>query len=209
MTSYVTVEVMCPHCKTGLRHLALASTNSFGAIWFTDGYAHNGPAHENAIQKCSACGYEFWMHDTGTMPNTEPKPMTDRWEAGQHKTLSVGQREYPRLLKAGFFTNNDEEFHLRFNMWHLTNHRFRKNVEKTADLTEFETQNMERLMELLGDKPHEGLYRSEILRNLGRFDESLEVLDTITEERLMPFINKIREGAIAKQRAPIQVSSND
>jgi hypothetical protein len=206
MTTYVTVEVMCPHCKTGLRHLAVASTNNFGAIWFTDGYAQNGPAHEDAIQKCSACGYEFWMHDTGTMPNTEPKPMTDRWEAGQHKTLSVGQREYPRLIKAGFFTNNDEEFHLRFNTWHLVNHRFRRNTERTADFTEFETENMERLIELLGEKPHERLYRSEILRNLGRFDESLEVLDAITEERLMPFIAKIREGALAQKVAPLQVS---
>jgi hypothetical protein len=65
---------------------------------------------------------------------------------------------------------------------------------------------MERLIELLGEKPHERLYRSEILRNLGRFDESLEVLDAITEERLMPFIAKIREGALAQKVAPLQVS---
>jgi hypothetical protein len=206
MTSYVTVEVMCPHCKTGLRHLALASTNNFGAIWFTDGYAHNGPAHSDAIQKCSACGYEFWMHDTGTMPNTEPKPMSDWPDPSQNRTLDVSEREYPRLIKAGFFTNNDEEFHLRFNTWHLTNHRFRRNAGKAPDITEFETENMARLLELLGEKPHEQLYRSEILRNLGRFEESLEVLDAITEERLAPFITKIREGALAKKTAALQVS---
>jgi len=222
--------------------MALVSTNSFGAIciWYTDGFAFNAPENGQPISKCSACRNEFWTDDAESLPDHGYEANKD-----EHRSHHVSESEYPRLIRAGFFRDSSEEFHLRFHAWHQSNHKFRKGFKNSAPRTEeeesklrqyiqdiledkpikntmpitpfkpveeereyssFDLENMERLLELLNESPENRVCRSEILRNLGRYDECLNILKDIEDPHLQSFIKIIHEAAIAKKSQPLRIS---
>lgn len=129
----------------------------------------------------------------------------------------VRGQQYEDILLKRFWNTPEQEKYVRIRAWWSINNAYRDNVQKyTASLHKHE-ENLQALLELLNpDIPDldpdcsafhledlgEPIMRAEVLRELGKFDECVKLLDQIsasTNSELPP-VQTIKELAISKNK---------
>jgi hypothetical protein len=187
--------VACPHCQTLARYGTLHSGNTFGATQWTDGkmIAPMLPRPPEFV-RCRECRGFYWLDQAtpvGELPGpfggddeAEVRPewvsapeVEEPTESGYHEALAAGSIEPER------------ELDFRILAWWRGNDAFRglETTDATGDQAgdapvdaEARRLNLEVLAALLAGADENLLVlRVEALRQLGRFDEALVVLESV------------------------------
>ena len=219
------VVIKCPHCSELHKYRTLSSGNTFGAVLWSDGkfYADMLPEPPSVVC-CESCGGVYWLKDAERIGNTmigsaslrpdaiEENPNYEiSWEFAPY-VVEASEAKYYEALKAGMYRSADDEIMLRILTWQKHNNRFRDQgfweILSWDSQNSFENENrdnMEALLKLLNpDNPDDTLLRIDLLRNLGRFEEALEVLKSLDdgfEERF----TEIFRGLCENRNASLQV----
>jgi tetratricopeptide (TPR) repeat protein len=96
--------------------------------------------------------------------------------------------DFYKAIDEGLPENKQEEKNLRLTAWWQSNDRCRNGfsfieIKKDFPAPEEREKNMEKLLELLDrTNPNDQIMAAEILRQLGRFDEALEVLKKLDRD---------------------------
>jgi len=183
--------IECPNCKGFARVFTLVSGNTFGARRWTDGkmIAPMLP-RPPAITKCRDCGHYFWLSDAkkvGELPSLwgveEKKKIPPEWRTAEH-VRELSEAEYFEAIKKGAAEREEQELHLRIGAWWAGNDLLRYQGQSFVDKSRIvarspeATMNLESLLELLniGDSDQR-LMKAEVLRELGRFEEAIRLLE--------------------------------
>ena len=200
MTPGPEVIISCPECKALSRFSTMASGNTFGSTLWSDGYRYS-PMMEPSIPviQCDDCSKIFlkWKaEEVGQYsrfsrgigfehPDKEETPA--EWKRAP-RVKAPKEDDFYKAIDEGLPENKQEEKNLRLTAWWQSNDRCRGGFslfgkKKKFPASEEREKNMEKLLGLL-DKtnPNDQIMAAEILRQLGRFDEALEVLKTLDRD---------------------------
>jgi len=182
--------IECPKCKELARVFTLVSGNTFGARKWTDGkmIAPMLP-RPPAVTKCKKCGHYFWTSDAkeiGELPlwGAEAEKIPSKWKAAE-RVRELSETEYLEAINIGIASTKEQELHLRICAWWAGNDSLRSQGQSPGDQTQTvptrsleATINLEHLLELLDIRnPDQRLMKAEVLRELGRFDDAIRVLE--------------------------------
>jgi len=197
--------IECPKCKGLARVFTLISGNTLGARRWTDGkmIAPMLPMPP-AITKCRHCGHYFWVSDAkevGELPlwRDKSEKIPSQWESSKHiKELS--ESEYLEAIRIKVAKNREQELYLRICAWWAGNDPFRFKSQGVAGHPESvpsrsseARMNLEKLLELLDvTDPEQRLMKAEVLRELGRFDDTICLLESNYPSEYMGVVITIR-----------------
>lgn len=168
----------------------MASGNTMGAKWWTDGNMNAPmlPKH-NALVVCPSCCVPVWMDKAKNIDQVgrsrfdrETKQIIknstyDGDEEDVKFCNSPAPETYLEALKLQGLST-DEERYIRFRLWWGWND-VRRDSGVATPLTEQEAENLEKLIPMLDVSTQIGLLaKAEALRELGRFDECIALIDT-------------------------------
>jgi hypothetical protein len=188
----------CPKCGRKAVRKSIRSGNTIGSVLYSDGkqIAHMLPTFPYFI-KCGKCkrfyrleeknkiGKDYgYMHDRSKMKNTDCA-----------RFLSID--EYIEAIKLKVYANKDEEIYLRRRLWWAFNDKYRghsceldyinrsesRDMDKGKDKDSYES-NCIGLIEILDkDEIDDKITCAELYRNLGKYTECKNILETIHEEK--------------------------
>lgn len=134
------------------------------------------------------------------------------WINEQEELLDVGRKSlgifsikraapylnptFDDLLKGADENNLDHsrEIYLRVRTWWKGNDKRRKDNESDQPLSEKEVDNLKTLLELLDENnEHDRIMKAEIHRELGQFEDAIEMLDVIVDEEVALAVSQINE----------------
>jgi len=199
--------IFCPHCDGEMLNYVGISGNTIGATLWTDGFL-DAPMLQPYVRaiRCPHCSKAFFRDDARSSGISREDSLAEGDDAVPG-VYDGGLSAYRELLGK---TDDRERMHyLRIRIWHAQNDKVRKahgkalrerrrarfggasddtdaapplKVEVPVANASFQA-NLRALLELLGDNPDDTLMRAEIWRELGGFDQALEIARTISDER--------------------------
>lgn len=193
----------CPRCRQPYREFTIGSGNTLGSRVWTDGW-RDAPMLPDVppVVRCGGCGDPFWRREAKVVPTPPPGRSKD--------TLEARPEDYRRLLEADG-TGSEKEKILRTRLWWRANAERRKAAvpSEVVDWSGPDRGNLERLLELQGERPPvEVLRRVEILRELGRFEESARLLGTLGTNSIPgPYAERLR-SLIRERKAGVALVSD-
>ncbi|MEJ2401944.1 MAG: hypothetical protein P8Y52_11205 [Xanthomonadales bacterium] len=199
MTTYFPERMCCPRCDHGFSYMAVGSFNTFGATFYTDGFIE-GPMYDDQgrLFRCPQCRAIGWNDE---FICEEPGDDEDELAAVFDGEVGpIPMREYPGLLAEAPWRGPDEEKYVRIAAFWAANMPRRAPDSQPAPFNDDEHRNLLALLDLLGDSSQDRLMRAEILREMGRFEECLEVLVGFDDTELETVARLIRELAMGRER---------
>jgi len=182
--------IECPKCKELARVFTLVSGNTCGTRRWTDAkvIAPMLP-RPPAVTKCKKCGHYFWTSEAkniGEIPlwEDEAEKIPSKWKAAEH-VRELSETEYLEAINIGVAGTKEQGLHLRICAWWASNDSLRSQGQNPDDQTQTvpvrsleATMNLEHLLELLNIRnPDQRLMKAEVLRELGRFDDAIRILE--------------------------------
>jgi len=182
--------IECPKCKELARVFTLVSGNTFDARRWTDSkmVAPMLP-QPPAVTKCKHCGHYYWVSDATeigelSLQRADAEKMPSKWKSAE-RVRELSETEYLEAINTGVADTKEQELHLRIHAWWAGNDSLRSRAQSPGSQTRTvptrsieATMNLERLLELLDiSKPSQRLMKAEVLRELGKFDDAMRVLD--------------------------------
>ena len=203
MTSYQFDIKQCPNCGYEFTAWEVASCNTFGAKFYTDGSVY-GPMFDRGspLLICPGCSRYFWREDVLTLDSIRD---SEYFMDAEKKSLPgagwVQGHHYEDMVRQSFWRTPDVEKYIRIRAWWSSNSPYRENPTQEFRLSTEQEDNLRRLLELLdADDPHESLMKAEILRELGEFKECLKLLAKPFEEMFLPTVDAIKALAHDRKR---------
>jgi len=206
--------IECPKCQGLARVFTLLSGNTFGARRWTDGkmIAPMLP-RPPAITKCGDCGHYFWISDAnviGELPlwGDEAKRIPSNWKTAE-RVRELSESEYFEAIRIGVAESKEQELHLRIWAWWAGNDLLRSQGQSSVDQTQAvpirspeATANLERLLELLDtSNTDQRLMKAEVLRELGKFDDAIRLLEFGFPSEYTSVVALIRD--LAQKKDPV------
>lgn len=200
----------CPRCGTVLCKSLLLSFNSYTTKW-SDGTINEPLLYKPDFVRCTACNHFFWQGRQEVIyilpwnywidlekGLCESNPYTD---AGYPAAPTVD--EYLQAIENGLAESRAHNIYLRKMIWRFFNDRVRK--KESPFHTEKEEiqwkENCLALIALLATNRIENLFNlAELYRNLGYFEESLQLLDEIEEPNLQRHAVKLKEACMQQKK---------
>lgn len=179
MTTYVFVEMRCPNCGATGSTVQCSSTSGFGAKYYTDGCMEGGGYDPGvSLLRCRSCDEYCWWDEAETLAISD-LPLGDD-KSGDLFT-PVRKEAWLAALEAEAWRTPVQERMVRQSAWWAHNARYRQDPQPAFQVDEAAQANAGRLLELLGQEQGDELLKAEVLRYLGRMDECLRQLETITD----------------------------
>ena len=169
-----TLIKQCAGCAQPFAQETLASGNTFGAKYWTDGKTEAPMLPDQpALIKCPHCQALLWIEAQNLLDEVDFGDRT-AYPAAQAYLLPTFE-DYWEVLASGD-CDLEQERYLRFQIWWTGNDQ-RRNRTTPLPLSEPEIENLWALMALLYevDEP-DRLMKAEMLRELGEFTEALTLL---------------------------------
>jgi hypothetical protein len=190
-----TILIKCPHCGGYAKKETLLSGNTFGASLWSDckQIASMLPEFPQVVL-CKHCNQFYWVEDAKEVDSIW---LWDRKRYSKEKELKWANtkfiefptyEEYLQCLESDAIRNRSDEKYVRIQLWWLSNDHIRGkypliNLFRNK-MIEFNCINIESLLDLLDQvNTTELIKKAEIHRNLGRFDESKALIESITDEK--------------------------
>jgi hypothetical protein len=179
----------CPNCSNLLSKRSLISGNTLGSKIYSDSKRVSPMLPEfPAITKCDKCQKIFWLIDAEEIGSYElaASAVRKEWANAQRVTF-LSYLEYYSVLNTELIRTKEDEIFIRTRILWEYNDSYRKG--RTTLESEIgkmkKKENIEALLALL-DKTDENqkLFMAELHRNIGQFEESLALLNTIHIEKL-------------------------
>ncbi|MDR7332247.1 hypothetical protein [Roseateles asaccharophilus] len=203
-----TTVIQCPGSEEIRSVPSIGSGNTFGAIFWTDGFmvAPMLPRFP-AITRCTADGPIFWVSSAKVLGSLAP------WRDGAASAPPSWRRaatvreltgdEFLQAIDQGLGDTPDKLSHLRHRAWWAANLTHRPRSEGAAPVAASDfapgsaaRANLEALAAAQDESnPEQRLTKAEALRELGRFDEAGQLLDSghFKDSRLQPWVTLIQE----------------
>jgi hypothetical protein len=200
----------CPHCNALAKSVTLASGNTFGATYWTDGKCIAPMLPEvPAITRCTTCHQFYWVIDASVIGEVDIFQSSDcvpaEWlDADYIQPLSA--HEYVRALEIAVATTPAQERFLRIQLWWTLNDPYRTAPDTPVHLLIAEEQqirvdNFECLLHLLTEAiPEDLVLRAEIARESGDFREAITLLQETLPPELLGTANTIQKWAAQQDR---------
>ena len=174
----------CKSCEGLMKQRTIASGNTFGARYWTDGKVDASmlPLTPSAV-RCPHCHSLLWissLEEVGEIPGSrgfgEPRPEYDRSFDSHPFIENLETDDYLMALSKGELSK-DQEIYLRTIYWRLMNDPRRGNHISIA-LSVEEQENLRNLLSLVDQMDESSrLIRAEIYRELGEFEDCEKALD--------------------------------
>jgi hypothetical protein len=172
----------CPSCGSPLRRQTLASGNTFGATFWSDG-KQEAPMLPDfpAVSRCGHCHSIFWVEDAASLGEDDsfreeqPKTQPEAWA----NALDIDFLDADGYVEAIDMTSDPVRIQfLRIMLWHALNDRSRNEVAvKHVEPSDRFVRNLEALIQLLDEtNPHERIMKAEALREIGRHADAIQLL---------------------------------
>ena len=171
----------CTHCKGQFKESTIASGNTFGARYWTDGKMEADMMPEvDWLVSCPNCLAPVWVdsaEEVGRVhrpyrESPEDYKNADQLEYGR----SPSAEEYLKALE-DLAISTEEQVYIRFRLWWLWNDARRKS-KKPKPFKNYEVTNLEALIKLQDESDiNELVTKAEMNRELGRFEEAIRLLD--------------------------------
>lgn len=192
-----TYIVACPHCGELAQQHTVASGNTFGAIFWSDG-KQDAPMLPDypVVTKCSRCFGIYWLEDArqlGELSFRSADAPQNWQDAPELVQLTVA--DLVQALATGFGDFPERERYLRIRLWWAINDMIRYRTRELGPIG-FEpasheheqhrvllVDNCVRLAELLDEeRPEHRIMKAEIARELGQFEEARRLLLHVPDE---------------------------
>jgi hypothetical protein len=167
----------------------LRSGNTIGAKIYSDSKRIAPMLPEfPAITKCNKCQKIFWVSEAKKIGSYEFNVPFDHkeWEDVQRVSF-LSYLEYYSVLNTNLIRSKSDEIFIRTRILWEYNDSYRKGrtTHESEEGKMIKKENIEVLLALL-DKTNENqkLFMAELYRNIGQFEESLALLNTINNEKL-------------------------
>ncbi len=190
----------CPACGAEVACESLMSANTFGALYYSDGYISSSMFPDvPSITRCFRCYNIFWLYKERLV---DQKPFfydLSYTNIGLARTLTMN--EYFEAIERKIFRSDKDELHLRKMIWWGFNHRVRNGRElfETEDESEMWKENCTRLIELLDSNDiDERIMKADLHRCLGRFEECMQIINNISEAGYEKLKTKFDKQCIEK-----------
>lgn len=179
MTPGPTLIMKAPGCKELIKFPTIASGNTFGATFWTDG-KREAPMLPDALwlRKSPSEGVVFWSDECeevgqiGLSADHEIKPEWRHLDFAEEPT----ERDYIDVISNGFADTEKKLRYVRTRLWWAGNDRIRrKEIDRLSDE---HLKNLHALVVILAeDKDDQRLMKAEALRELSRFNDALRLLE--------------------------------
>ena len=194
--------INCPTCKKEYTQTNVASGNTFGGVFWSDGSFFAPMFPDLAIfTRCTECKSIFNIQ-------TAPVHEADDWEdaEGLPDIEHLGTEDLWFALNNKIYTNKEEEIYLRKRLWWRLNHHPWKQ-EKPMHVNSLEyKQNNEALIRLLdGSDDDQLLMQAELHRNLGNFTICLDLIDKLENKSDTKRISQIQNACKKNIRGTFQL----
>ncbi len=162
------------------------------------------------ITKCNQCQNIFWVADAKEIGSYEmvAYPVRKEWANAQRVTF-LSYMEYYSVLKTDLIRSKEDEIFIRTRILWEYNDSYRKGrtTHESEDGKMIKKENIEALLALL-DKTNENqkLFMAELYRNIGQFEKSLELLNSVHHEKLNWIKNRMIEECEKKNTLVFQVN---
>ena len=188
----------CPHCENLLKRGSLTSGNTFNSKLYSDGkqVAPMLPDFPN-LTKCNKCNNIFWLSDLEEIgcyhrrsrlfkdndDIVDEDDMQDKWESAD-KVDFLNIEDLCKALNTA--RNIKEEKTIRIWIWWAFNDRIREGGDnmfvETNDKERWE-ENCRTLIKVLDDTDFsEKLMIADLYRNLGEFDNCIDIIDNLNQD---------------------------
>lgn len=207
------IIIQCPNSDQVVKKSTLRSGNTIGARVWSDGYAvYPMLPRSPKITRCGDHGPFFWVSDAkelGEIAYWSNKNVPDEWKQAKYIRF-LTEAEYLEAIEMGMGKTQDKNFYLRLLAWWAANDPLRQNEaqqNKTAKKSPFllgskARKNLEQLVKLLSlTDPNQRIMKAEALRQLGRFEEALKILQAPFPKKFTKVVDWIR--SLVKKRDSI------
>lgn len=187
-----TIFIKCPECNKIFQTIEMLSGNTFGAIFYSDGFVLAPMLrNEHYLLKCSNCLNFFWQNDN----KIELDKYSNQFDDYNYQLTLT---DYINYLNENRNLTEQQELYLRKEIRWLYNHNFRNNnVELKLDAYQIENLNkLVLLYEKILNKNDFLVNQADILRNLSLFDEAEEAISKITNTKsdyILKLLNAIKQ----------------
>lgn len=190
----------CTSCGQLIRQRTLLSGNTIGALFWTDGKMRATMLpHFPLLIRCPQCRELLWLKN---LPESEVQEEVYDTKPEIKDPFQATANDYLEAANGNLTGDSANENYLRVMAWQAVNDAVRDDNDGVE--REFSPEieaNLEILLARLDiDKPEERIMKAEICRELGRFGESLQLLEFRFEEKLLKVVNLIRILAKGKKR---------
>jgi hypothetical protein len=187
-----TIIRACPGCGGQVLESTLASGNTLGARYWTDG-KRDAPMLPEApwLVRCPACAELFWVDEAEELGGIEPfEGPSEEW-ADARSAETPTAAEYLAFLERGGLTE-DKEAYVRIRAWWLENDARREAADQPP-ISDAQRVNLEALAGMLEeDDPDQLVMKAETLRERGLFDKAAALLEAPLPDPLAVPAGKIR-----------------
>jgi len=208
--------IACPRCKALASYRTLASGNTIGVRIWTDGkqVAPMLPCPPT-VAKCSHCAECFWLadaEDIGTVDYWADEAMRvdPAWTDAQ-VVREPTEEEYYEALRKGLAADARQERTLRILAWWRRNDAYRDAPQRESPIaiTSIASRNNLKVLAALLDEENENdqLMKAEVLRELGEFGSSQQILERVTSAQYATVVRQLRSLCDARDGhvRPLQV----
>lgn len=188
------VEIIaCPHCKLFYQKPIIASFNTFGAEYYSDGYVDGLmiPKFVSMV-KCRKCNAFFSTKEAvkiGEMIQDEDSEIFPaEWKkAIKLQDYKIKIKELEEALDSEFCNNRKTEIEVRTMLLQSYNHAWRHEFNLNNSHLEHPgfVENIRRLLDLHKDGASQEsfLYFAELYREMGEFDSCIQLLDEMKTDK--------------------------
>ena len=195
-----TIVRRCSACSKPIGQHTVASGNTFGAEFWTDGKV-DAPMlpDQPALVSCPHCRMPVWMNELEILGRVPYRKLKDAFPDAKMEYESVFPLDYFAILTNKPRTRTTERY-LRIRAWWSGNDQRRNDKPKRSFSTQ-ETSNLISLAALLNESRKRDVWmKAEIMRELGLFEYALSLLDKIKDPELETTAAQIWQ--LAEKRDP-------
>lgn len=190
-----------PGCKKLVKFSTIGSGNTFGAIFWTDG-KREAPMlpDEPWLRKSSSEGILFWSdecEEIGQVDFFSGEEGNSEWDNLEFAE-EPDEADYVAAIRNQIANTKEKLRYIRMRLWWSGNDRIRR--KELTRLPQEHSQNLSEFASLLSEEdPNQRLMKAEVLRELSRFDEALQLLEGVFPEDYQHAVQRIRELASSKE----------
>ncbi|HEY9159457.1 MAG TPA: hypothetical protein VIS94_00020 [Desulfomonilia bacterium] len=196
----------CSNCECNIEQPTLLSGNTFGATIWSDG-KQDAPMlpERHWLVKCPDCAKMLWIDELEKIGEVIPY---NRKENGfNSKPYQVPEFQEMISFLRSENPNKKKESYLRTKIWWAGNDK-RRGAEFPPEYASDEVENMNKLLEIMDDSKTNGrIMKGELLRQLGKFDESEKQFALVNEKNYEDVVAFLLNLVKAKNRYVAEIKT--
>ena len=200
----------CPNCGNLLKKESLMSGNVIGAKIFSDGkrIAPMLPEFPD-LTKCKKCDTIFWLSKLKEIGSYDlDDKMSSNWEHEDYADF-LDIEDYFKALNDNLAENMQEELFIRKRIWRAYNDRIRNGKNLFIDENDEMKwrENCNKLLSLFDQSDlNQKIMTAELHRNLGDFDNCINLINSIDKDDLNWIKEKIINECTRKNKWVIELN---